>query len=97
MQLQHCCVLLGGFGQKCCVRLHGPKRLTGFKKYATSANKCQHCCGSMQMDATCWTQQCCVLSANNVASVCMSLGGSGLILVLLPQSRLCLFHENEMA
>ena len=38
MQLQHCCVLLGVSGQKCCVRLHGPKRLTGFKKYATSAN-----------------------------------------------------------
>ena len=39
---QHCCVLLGVFGQQCCVRLHGPKNLTGFKLYATSANKCQH-------------------------------------------------------
>ena len=39
-------------GQQCCVRLHGPKSLTGFKLYATSANKCQHCCGSMQTDAT---------------------------------------------
>ena len=27
-----------GFGQQCCVRLHGPKSLTGFKLYATSAN-----------------------------------------------------------
>ena len=44
--------LLGVVGQKCCVRLHGPKSLTGFKLYATSANKCQHCCGSMQTDAT---------------------------------------------
>ena len=44
-------ILLGVVGQQCCVRLHGPKSLTGFKLYATSANKCQHCCGSMQMDA----------------------------------------------
>ena len=29
--------------QQCCVRLHGPKSLTGFKLYATSANKSQHC------------------------------------------------------
>ena len=41
--------------------------------YATSANKCQHCCGSMQTDATCRAQQCWVLLANNVASVCMGL------------------------
>ena len=66
-----CC--WGFFGQQCCVRLHGPKRLTGFKLYATSANKCQHCGGSMQTDATCWAQQCCVLLANNVASVCIGL------------------------
>ena len=44
--------LLDVVGQQCCVRLHGPKRLTGFILYATSANKCQHCCGSMQTDAT---------------------------------------------
>ena len=25
-------------GRQCCVRLHGPKSLTGFKLYATSAN-----------------------------------------------------------
>ena len=31
--------------------MHGPKSLTGFKLYATSANKCQHCCASMQTDA----------------------------------------------
>ena len=67
---QHCCVFVG---QQCCVRLYGRKRLTGFKLYATSANKCQHCCGSMQTDASCWAQQCCLLLANNVASVCMAL------------------------
>ena len=44
--------LLGVVGQQCCVHLHGPKSLTGFKLYATSANRCQHCCGSMQTDAT---------------------------------------------
>ena len=38
---QHCCVLLGFFGQQCCIRLHWPKTLTGFKLCATSANKCQ--------------------------------------------------------
>ena len=32
---QYCWVLLAN---KCCVRLHGPKNLTGFKLYATSAN-----------------------------------------------------------
>ena len=35
---QHCCLLLGVFGQQCCVRLHGPKSLTGFKLYAKIAN-----------------------------------------------------------
>ena len=70
---QHCCVLLGVFGQQCCVRLHGPKSLTGFKLYTTSANKCQHCCGSMQTDAKCWAQQCYLLLAKNVASVCMGV------------------------
>ena len=44
--------LLGVVGQQCCVRLRGPKSLTGFKQYAASANKCQHCCSSMQTDAT---------------------------------------------
>ena len=43
--------LLGVVGQQCCGRLHDPKSLTGFKLYATSANKCQHCCSSMQTDA----------------------------------------------
>ena len=30
--------LLCVVGQQCCVRLHGPKSLTGFKLYATSTN-----------------------------------------------------------
>ena len=60
---QHCCVLLGVCDQQCCVRLHGPKSLTGFKLYATSANKCQHCCGSMQTDATSHN----IVGPNNVA------------------------------
>ena len=30
--------LLCVVGQQCCVRLHGPKSLTGFNLYATSAN-----------------------------------------------------------
>ena len=33
---QHCCLLLGVFSQQCCVRLHGPKSLTGLIR-----NKCQ--------------------------------------------------------
>ena len=44
--------MLGVVGQQCWVRLHGLKSLTGFKLYVISANKCQHCCGSMQTDAT---------------------------------------------
>ena len=71
---QHSCVLLGFLANvHCCVRLHGSKSLTGFKLHTTSANKCQHCFGSMQTDATCLAQQCCLLLANNVASVCMGL------------------------
>ena len=38
---QHCCMLLGFFCQQCCVHLHGPKSLTGFK--SSIHNKCQHC------------------------------------------------------
>ena len=72
--------LLDVVGQQCCVRLHGPKRLTGFKLYATSANKCQQVPTLLWFHANgrnksqhCWAQQCCVLVANiiNVASVCM--------------------------
>ena len=35
---QQLSTLLGVVGLQCCARLHGPKSLTGFKLYATSAN-----------------------------------------------------------
>ena len=31
--------------------------------FQTIRKKCLHCCGSMQIDATCWYQQCCVFRA----------------------------------
>ena len=66
---QQLSTLLSVVGQQCCVRLHGPKSLTGFKLYATSGNKCQHCCGSMQTDATSHN----IVGPKNVGSVCMGL------------------------
>ena len=51
-----------------CKRTHGPKSLTGFKLYATSANKSQHC-GSMQTDSTSHN----IVAPNSVASVCVGL------------------------
>ena len=42
-----------------------------FDWFQTLPHECQ--CGSMQTDAICWAQQCCVLLANNVASVFMGL------------------------
>ena len=56
--------VVGGFG---------PTMLRKFDRFLTICNKCQHCCSSTQTDATCWAQQCCILLANNVASVCMGL------------------------
>ena len=64
--------LLGVVGQQCCVRLHGPKSLTGqFKLYATSANKCQQVPTLLWFHANgrnksqhCWAQQRWVLLAN---------------------------------
>ena len=53
------CVLLGVFSQQCCVRLHVPKSLTGFKLYATSATSANTVV-VLQTDATCWAQRCCV-------------------------------------
>ena len=61
--------IIGCCWPQCCVRLHGPKSLTGFKLYATSSNKCQHCCGSMQTDTTSHN----IVGPNNVGSVCMGL------------------------
>ena len=59
---QYCYMLLGVFGQQCCVRLHGHKSLTGFKLYATSANNVVVPCKRTQH-----------VGPNNVASVCMGL------------------------
>ena len=82
---QHCCATLRRSQNNRNVWTCWANSLAGFKLYATSANKSQHCCGSMQTDATshnivgpnnvgcCWAQQCWVLLANNVASVCMGL------------------------
>ena len=69
---QHCYVLLGAFGQQCCVRLHGPKILTGFKLYATRANivvvpckRAQHvgpnnvaCCWPTMLRPFAWALRC---------------------------------------
>ena len=41
------------FGQQCCVRLHAAESLTGF-------NNTQNLQQSVQRDATCNIQQCCV-------------------------------------
>ena len=59
---QHCCVMLGVFGQQCCARLHGPKSLTSFKLCATSANIVVLPCKRTQH-----------VGPNNVASVYMGL------------------------
>ena len=48
----HCCATLRWSQNNRNVGTCWAKSLTGFKLYATSANKCQHCCGSMQTDAT---------------------------------------------
>ena len=53
---QHCHSTIEKLG------LVGPKVFTGFKLYATSANKYQHCCGYMQMDATSYN----IVGPNNV-------------------------------
>ena len=53
---QHCCVFWGFFWPTMLRPFAGPKSLSGFKLYATITSKCQHCCGSMQTDATCWAQ-----------------------------------------
>ena len=80
-QMQQVIILLhvvgGDFGQQFCIHLHRPKSLTGFKLCATSANivvvPCkwtQHVVPTMLHVVS---QQCCILLANNVASICMGL------------------------
>ena len=49
---QHCCATLRRSQNNRNVWTCSAKSLIGFKLHATSANKCQHCCGSMQTDAT---------------------------------------------
>ena len=54
----------------CCVCLHVAKSLPRVKLWPTNPNNMQQ---GVQMDATCNTQQCWELLANNVASVCTGL------------------------
>ena len=65
---QHCCAALRRSTNNRNVGTCCAKSLTGFKLYTTSANKCQRCCVSVQMDANCWDQQCYVLLANSVGT-----------------------------
>ena len=67
---QQCCATLRRLQNNRNVRTCCTKSLTHYNTI-TSANKCPRCCGSLQTDATCWAQQCCLLLANNVASICM--------------------------
>ena len=62
-RVQHCCATLHRSQNNRNVGTCWAKSLTGFKLYATSANKYQHCCGSMQTDATSHN-----IVANNVRS-----------------------------
>ena len=64
--------LLRVVGQQCCVRLHGPKSLTGFKLYATSANKCQQVPTLLWFHANGRNSHN-IVGPNNVGSVCMGL------------------------
>ena len=61
-RMQQVTTLLCVVGQQCCFRLHGPKSLTGFKLYATSANIVVVPCKRTQH-----------IRPNNVTSVCMGL------------------------
>ena len=47
------------------VRTCFAKSLTGVKLYVTTANKCQHCCGSMQKDATSYN-----IVGSNIVACC---------------------------
>ena len=65
---QHCCVLLGVFGQQCCDHLRGPKSLTAFKLYARGYQQVPtllwfHANGRNMLGSTMlrvFDQQCCV-------------------------------------
>ena len=67
-----CCVLLRLVGS-CWMKFEtGQTSSNNFQQVATR-NNTQH---GVQTLATCWVQQCCVLLANNVASVCTGLYGA---------------------
>ena len=66
----------------CCVLL----RLVGscwmkFDQFQTSSNKSQQHTICVQTLATCWAQHCCVLLANDVASVCTGLDEKSFVFV----------------
>ena len=74
---QHCCATLRRSQNSRNVGTCWAKSLPGFKLYATTANKCKtllwfHANGRNKSQH-CWAQQCWVLLANNVGSVCMGL------------------------
>ena len=73
-QIQHCCATLRRSGNKRNVGSCWLKSLIGFKLCATTRNNIQQ---GVQTDATCNTQQCWELLANNVASVCSGLNTIG--------------------
>ena len=69
-QVVCCCVLLRLVGS-CWMKFEsGQTSSNNFQQVATTRNNTQH---GVQTLATCWAQQCCVLLANNVASVCTGL------------------------
>ena len=70
--------LLGVVGQQCCVRLHGPKSLTGqFKLYATSANiVVAPCKRTQQVTTLLGPTMLGVVGQHDVGSVCMGLNVS---------------------
>ena len=65
-----CCLLLRLVGS-CWMKFEtGQTSSNNFQQVATTRNNTQH---GVQTLATCWAQQCCVLLAINVASVCTGL------------------------
>ena len=65
-----CCVLLRLVGS-CWMKFEtGQTSSNNLQQVATTRNNTQH---GVQTLGTCWAQQCCVLLANNVASVCTGL------------------------
>ena len=80
--MQQVMTLLHVVGQQCCICLHGPKSLTGFKLYATSAKIVVVPCK--------WTQH---VGPNTVASICKGLEG---LLQIVPQGTTILRDQLKM-